>query len=64
MAQRPALMDATTKRLQVETLAAATVAATTIEVLDHGRGVVLRSPDGTRYRLTVANGGALTVTPT
>lgn len=25
-------------------------------------GVVLKSPDGTRYRITVANGGALTVT--
>lgn len=61
MAQRPALMDTNTKRLQVETLAATTVAASTVEVLDYGRGIVLRSPDGTRYRVTVANGGALTV---
>ena len=27
-----------------------------------GAGVVLRSPDGTRYRITVANGGTLTIT--
>ena len=26
------------------------------------KGVVMRSPDGTRYRLTVANGGTLTIT--
>ena len=27
-----------------------------------GRGPVIRSPDGTRYRITVANGGALSTT--
>jgi hypothetical protein len=26
------------------------------------RGIILRSPDGTRYRIAVANGGTLTVT--
>lgn len=33
-----------------------------IETTDSGRGVVLKSPDGTRYRIKVANGGTLTVT--
>jgi len=27
-----------------------------------GGGVILKSPDGTRYKVTVANGGTLTVT--
>lgn len=33
-----------------------------LEIQGNGLGVFLRSPDGTRYRLTVANGGALSVT--
>ena len=33
-----------------------------IEVDDSASGLILRSPDGTRYRVTVANGGTLTVT--
>ena len=33
-----------------------------IEVDDRDRGLILRSPDSTRYRITVANGGTLTVT--
>ena len=37
------------------------VGARDIEVQDSSKGVVLKSPDGTRYRVTVANGGALTV---
>ena len=32
-----------------------------IEVNDSGSGLILRSPDGTRYRVTVANGGTLSV---
>ena len=32
-----------------------------IEVDDSASGLILRSPDGTRYRVTVANGGTLTV---
>lgn len=32
-----------------------------LEVTTAGAGVVLKSPDGTRYKLTVANGGALSV---
>lgn len=30
-----------------------------IEILTVGQGLIFKSPDGTRYRLTVANGGAL-----
>jgi hypothetical protein len=33
-----------------------------IEVDDSASGLILKSPDGTRYRITVANGGTLTVT--
>lgn len=33
-----------------------------VEVIDPTKGVILKSPDGTRYRITVANGGALTTT--
>jgi hypothetical protein len=33
-----------------------------VEVADNTKGLILSSPDGTRYRVTVANGGALTVT--
>ena len=33
-----------------------------IEVGDSASGLILRSPEGTRYRVTVANGGTLTVT--
>ena len=32
-----------------------------VEVSDSLNGLVLKSPDGTRYRVTVANGGTLTV---
>lgn len=32
-----------------------------VEVSDTADGVILKSPDGTRYRLTVANGGTLTI---
>lgn len=33
-----------------------------IEITDATKGVILRSPDGSKYRITVANGGALTTT--
>ena len=33
-----------------------------IEVDDSASGLILKSPDGTRYRITVANGGTLSVT--
>jgi hypothetical protein len=33
-----------------------------IEVTTATQGIILKSPDGTRYKITVANGGTLTVT--
>ena len=33
-----------------------------VEVSDLSKGIILKSPDGTRYRIKVANGGTLTVT--
>ncbi len=33
-----------------------------IEITPAGQGIILASPDGTRYKLTVANGGTLTIT--
>jgi hypothetical protein len=32
-----------------------------IEISDATRGVILRSPNGTRYRVTVTDAGTLTV---
>jgi hypothetical protein len=32
-----------------------------VEVDTIAKGVILKSPDGTRYRVTVANGGTLSV---
>jgi len=39
-----------------------TVASGDIEVTLNTKGIILKSPDGTRYRITVANGGSLTST--
>jgi len=39
-----------------------TVASGDVEVTLNTKGIILKSPDGTRYRITVANGGALTST--
>jgi hypothetical protein len=44
---------------QVTVGAGGLVSAGNIETSDVGDGFVLKSPDGTRYRLAVANGGAL-----
>lgn len=33
-----------------------------MEITSSSQGVILKSPDGTRYKITVANGGSLTVT--
>lgn len=33
-----------------------------VELTTAAKGVILKSPDGTRYRLTVANGGTLSIT--
>lgn len=32
-----------------------------VEVTDATKGIILKSPDGTRYKLTIANGGTVTV---
>lgn len=45
---------------EVEKLSATKAGA--LELHTVGEGVILASPDGTRYKLTVANGGALSVT--
>jgi hypothetical protein len=37
------------------------VSAGDVEVDTIAKGVILKSPDGTRYRVTVANGGTLSV---
>lgn len=37
------------------------VGADDIEITDTTKGIILKSPDGTRYRITVANGGTLNV---
>ena len=39
-----------------------TIAEDDIEFQNPVDGVILKSPDGTSYRVTVANGGTLTVT--
>jgi hypothetical protein len=39
-----------------------TTAAAKLEIGGAGEGIILASPDGTRYEITVANGGTLTVT--
>ena len=33
-----------------------------IEITDLSRGVIIKSPDGTRWRINIDNGGHLTVT--
>jgi len=33
-----------------------------IEITNSTNGIILKSPDGTRYRITVTNGGALSST--
>ena len=38
------------------------VGARDIESTGPGKGVILQSPDGTKYRITVANGGAISAT--
>ena len=37
------------------------VGADDLEITDSAKGLILKSPDGTRYRVTVANGGTLSV---
>ena len=46
--------------LTLDSAGAATFAGD-IEVENSANGLILESPDGTRYRVTVANGGTLSV---
>ncbi len=41
---------------------AGSVIATSLEVERPDSGLILKSPDGTRYRITMANGGSLVIT--
>lgn len=51
--------DLTQWRSSTEAVVASVSPAGDIEITDATRGVILRSPNGTRYRLKVADGGAL-----
>lgn len=43
-------------------LTAASAGNKDIEITDSSKGLILKSPNGTRYRVTVSNAGALVVT--
>lgn len=47
--------------LTIDTVGNTIYTPDTIENTTSGAGIVLKSPDGTRYRLTVANGGTLSI---
>jgi hypothetical protein len=32
-----------------------------VELVETGEGIIMKSPDGTRYKLTIANGGTVTI---
>ena len=32
-----------------------------VELVETGEGIIMKSPDGTRYKLTIANGGTVSV---
>lgn len=50
-----------TGNLTLDTTGGTIYTPDTIENTVNGAGIVLKSPDGTRYRLTVANGGTLSI---
>lgn len=50
-----------TGNLTLDTTGGTIYTPDTIENTVAGGGIILKSPDGTRYRITVANGGTLTV---
>ena len=50
-----------TGNLTLDTTGGTIYTPDTIENTVNGGGIILKSPDGTRYRITVANGGALSV---
>ena len=41
---------------------ASSVYVPNIETIDNGEGIVMKSPDGTRYKLTIDNGGSISIT--
>jgi hypothetical protein len=57
--------DTMTERLRVDSSGNLGIATATpgdkLEIGGAGAGIILASPDGTRYRLTVANGGTLSI---
>ena len=32
-----------------------------VELAETGEGIIMKSPDGTRYKLTIANGGTVSI---
>jgi nitrogen fixation protein len=32
-----------------------------VELAETGQGIIMKSPDGTRYKITIANGGTLNI---
>jgi hypothetical protein len=50
-------------RIHVDAAGLVTFPNGDIEVATIGNGLIFKSPDGTRYRIQVANGGALSTTP-
>ena len=47
------------KVFQVDRATGNLTTAGDVEITDSAKGVIMKSPDGTRYRLSVANGGAI-----
>ncbi|MGC4105858.1 MAG: hypothetical protein QM753_05790 [Thermomicrobiales bacterium] len=54
------IATAATDRLQISTSAISTTLPGDMEVTDVSKGVILKSPDGNRWRVKVRNGGSLT----
>jgi hypothetical protein len=38
-----------------------TVYVPKIEIAEMAQGIIMKSPDGTRYKLTIANGGTISI---
>lgn len=57
-------VNSQTKKLQIKDSSdyVKKITDSDIEITDITKGIIMHSPDGTRYRITVANGGALVTT--